>query len=86
MAALASELVEALGASVVFSLEQIRVDEVVGRYIGPILPISLERLVVWAVSGQRFHQLGSQRRHAYVKILAPLPQHIVKKCNGLMRG
>ena len=56
MAALASELVEALGASVVFSLEQIRVDEVFGRYIGPILPISLERLVVRAVSGQRFHQ------------------------------
>ena len=46
-------MVEALGASVPFSLEQILVKLEGGRYIGPILPVSLFDLVTgrWSVGG-----------------------------------
>ena len=45
VAALDSEVVEALGASVPFSIEQILVELEGGHYIGPILLISLANLV-----------------------------------------
>ena len=49
VAASASEVAEALGASVPFSLEPILVELEGGRYIGPILPAALADLV----SGRR---------------------------------
>ena len=45
VAASASEVVEALGASVPFSLKPILVDLEGGHYIGPILPASLDDVV-----------------------------------------
>ena len=45
VAASASEVEEALGASVPFSLEPILVELEGGRYIGPILPAALADLV-----------------------------------------
>ena len=55
MAALASEVVEAPGASSPLSLEPILVELEGGLYIGPILPISLADLV----SGRRSAVGGS---------------------------
>ena len=40
-----SEVVEVMGVVVPFSLEPILVNLEVGRYIGPILPVSLVELV-----------------------------------------
>ena len=45
MAASASDVVEAPGASVPFSLEPIMVDMEGGRYFGPILPTSMVNIV-----------------------------------------
>ena len=45
VSASASEVVETPGASVPFSLEQILVEMEGGRYIGPILPVSLADII-----------------------------------------
>ena len=57
MAASASEVVEAPGASVPFSLEPIMVDMEGGRYFGPILPTSMVNIV----AGRRSAGGGSIR-------------------------
>ena len=53
----ASEVVEALGSSIPFSLEPILVELEGGRYIVPILPISLAKLI----AGRRSAGVGATR-------------------------
>ena len=53
VSALASDVVEALGARISFSLELIMVNLEGGRYIGPILPVSLTDFVAgWWSTGR----------------------------------
>ena len=61
VAALASEVEEAPGASVPFSLEPILVELEGGRYIGPILPDTLADLVAgrWPAGGSAAKGGGS---------------------------
>ena len=59
VAASASELEEAPGASVLFSLEPILIKLEGGQYIGPILPASLADLITGRHPARRIYPKGS---------------------------